>query len=107
MTPPSRTCGPSTPSGATWSSAGLRAVGCEVTPPQAGIFVWARCPIDRQTGKPMHSWPFVLRLIEEVGVVTVPGEGFADTAIDWVRVSLTRETHRIAEAMERLKKMEW
>ena len=87
--------------------AGLRAVGCEVSPPQAGIFVWARCPIDRKTGKPMHSWPFVLRLIEEAGVVTVPGEGFADTAIDWVRVSLTRETHRIAEAMERLKKMAW
>jgi len=82
--------------------AGLRAIGCELTPPEAGIFVWARCPIDTTTGKPMNSWRFVEKLIDEAGVVTVPGAGFADTAHDWFRLSLTRQTDRLAEAMTRL-----
>lgn len=87
--------------------AGLKAIGCEMDSPKAGIFVWSRCPIDRETGKPMESWKFVGRAIDEAAVVTVPGAGFADSAHDWLRVSLTRETSRIAEAMERLKKMAW
>ncbi len=87
--------------------AGLRAIGCEVEPPRAGIFVWARCPIDKNTGHAMDSWAFAGRLIEELGVVTVPGAGFADAARGWVRVSLTRETHRIEEAMRRLAGMKW
>ncbi len=86
---------------------GLRAIGCEVAAPEAGIFVWARCPIDRATGAPMDSWAFVGRLIDEAAVVTVPGAGFADSAAGWVRVSLTRETARIAEAMGRLKNIVW
>jgi LL-diaminopimelate aminotransferase len=81
---------------------GLRAIGCEVTPPEAGIFVWARCPVDRSTGAPMNSWRFVEKLIDECAVVTVPGAGFADTAADFVRVSLTRQTERIEQAMARL-----
>jgi LL-diaminopimelate aminotransferase len=92
------------------AAAGLRAIGCEVTPPSAGIFVWARCPIDKSSGgggRPMDSWKFAIKLIEEAAVVTVPGAGFDETASGWFRLSLTRETHRIAEAMERLKKVNW
>lgn len=84
---------------------GLRAIGCEVTPPEAGIFVWARCPVDRGTGRPMSSWAFVERLIEEAAVVTVPGAGFGESGADYFRVSLTRETHRLQEAMQRLGRM--
>jgi LL-diaminopimelate aminotransferase len=87
--------------------AGLRAIGCEVTPPEAGIFVWARCPMDKTTGRPMDSWKFAIKLIDEAAVVTVPGAGFDETASGWFRLSLTRETVRIAEAMERLKKLDW
>lgn len=89
------------------ATAGLRAIGCDVTPPKAGIFVWARCPIDPGTGRPMDSWMFAGKLIDEAGVVTVPGAGFDETASGWFRLSLTRETHRIAEAMERLKRLNW
>jgi LL-diaminopimelate aminotransferase len=88
-------------------TAGLRKIGCEVHPPEAGIFVWARCPVDSATGKPMNSWKFVERCIDEAAVVTVPGAGFAETATDWFRLSLTRETARIAEAMERLSRVRW
>lgn len=92
---------------------GLRAIGCQVTPPEAGIFVWARCPVDSKAKgsaserTPLTSWAFVEKAIEEAGVVTVPGAGFAETAKHYVRVSLTRETPRIAKAMERLKKISW
>ena len=83
--------------------AALKQIGCEVTPPKAGIFVWARCPIDSSTGKPMESAKFVEKLIDEVAVVTVPGVGFADSAHDWFRISLTRETPRLLEALSRLR----
>lgn len=86
---------------------GLRAIGCQVVEPEAGIFVWARCPIDKTTGKPMDSWAFVSKAIAAAAVVTVPGAGFADSAAGWVRVSLTRETARIAEAMARLARVAW
>lgn len=85
--------------------AGLRAIGCEAHAPEAGIFVWSPNPIDRASGRPIDSWSFVGKLIDEAAVVTVPGAGFDESAGGWVRVSLTRETHRIAEAMERLKKI--
>jgi len=87
--------------------AGLRAIGCEVHPPEAGIFVWARCPIDPGTGRPMDSWKFSIRLIDEAAVVTVPGAGFDESASGFFRLSLTRQTERIGEAMERLKKIRW
>jgi LL-diaminopimelate aminotransferase len=87
--------------------AGLRAAGCEVHVPEAGIFVWARCPIERASGKPMNSWRFVERLIDEAAIVTVPGAGFGQECADWVRVSLTRETSRIEEAMTRLASIAW
>ncbi|CAN5794113.1 LL-diaminopimelate aminotransferase [soil metagenome] len=86
---------------------GLRAIGCAAEMPSAGIFVWARCPVDRETGAPMDSWKFAIRLIDEVAVVTVPGAGFGATSADWFRVSLTRETGRIREAMERVRGMGW
>jgi len=83
--------------------AGLRAIGCECDAPEAGIFVWARTPRDSATGRAMDSWKFSGKLIDEVGVVTVPGAGFDESASGWVRLSLTRETKRIEEAMGRLR----
>lgn len=85
--------------------AGLRAIGCEVTPPEAGIFVWARCPIDSATGRPMDSWKFAIKLIDEAAVTTVPGAGFDESASGFFRLSLTRQTERIGEAMDRLKRL--
>jgi LL-diaminopimelate aminotransferase len=89
------------------ATTGLRAIGCEVTPPEAGIFVWARCPIDSGTKRPMDSWKFAAKLIDEAGVVTVPGAGFDETASGWFRLSLTVETRRLREAMDRLSRLNW
>lgn len=85
--------------------AGLSSIGCKVDPPKAGIFVWARCPegIAHSRG----SWEFVERAIDQAAVVTVPGAGFAETASNYIRVSLTQPTPRIALAMERLASVKW
>ncbi len=86
---------------------GLARMRVHTAPPDAGIFVWAPCPAEALTGKPWDSWKFVARAIDEAAVVMVPGAGFADTARGHVRISLTRETNRIAEAMERLAALAW
>jgi LL-diaminopimelate aminotransferase len=87
--------------------AGLRAIGCECEAPEAGIFVWARTPRDSATGRAMDSWKFVGKLIDEIGVTTVPGAGFDESASGWFRLSLTRETKRIEEAMTRLRTLKF
>ena len=86
---------------------GLARMGVHAPPPDAGIFVWAPCPAESLTGRPWDSWKFVARAIDEAAVVMVPGAGFADTAQGHVRISLTRETNRIAEAMNRLAALAW
>jgi len=89
---------------------GLHTIGCHIAPetgPEAGIFVWGQCPVDSSTGKPMNSWRFVEKLIDEAAVVTVPGAGFAETASDWFRLSLTRHTPRLREAIDRLTRLKF
>lgn len=85
---------------------GLRAIGCEVQSPAGGFFVWARCPAGAD-GRPGDSTMFVTRALEEAGVVLVPGVGFAESARHYVRVSLTVEESRLAQAMERLARVDW
>lgn len=80
----------------------LHGLGVDVRAPEAGIFVWTPTPKDSSTGQPMDSWKFAGKLIDEAGVVTVPGAGFDASASGWARVSLTRETPRLREAMRRV-----
>jgi len=85
----------------------LSSIGCQASMPRAGIFVWARCPIDSATGQPMNSWRLAEKLIDEAGVVTVPGAGFGQHCTDWFRISLTRQTDRLEEAMRRLASLKY
>lgn len=83
---------------------GLQKMGCHVEPPAAGFFVWARCP-DGPDGKPMDSWEFAARVLEEADVVLVPGAGFGDDARDFFRIALTVEVDRLEEAVARIAKI--
>ena len=67
---------------------GLRAAGCEVHPPEAGFFVWARTPIVPGGGH-QDSMAFASRVLEEADTVVVPGSGFSPGAKEWFRVALT------------------
>ena len=84
----------------------LRDMGCEVESPTAGFFVWARCPKGAD-GAPLESMSFAGRALEEADVVVVPGAGFSNDARDYFRIALTVEVDRLAEAGERLAKIDW
>lgn len=84
----------------------LRQMGCEVHPPGAGFFVWARCPLGPD-GHPMDSMRFASRSLEEADVVVVPGAGFAEEARTFFRIALTVETPRLVEAAQRLARVPW
>jgi LL-diaminopimelate aminotransferase len=84
---------------------GLSELGCEVDPPRAGFFVWARCP--HKNDQPMNSMDFVARCLEEADVVLVPGAGFGETGRSYFRIALTVEVDRIRDAFERLKRIDW
>ena len=80
---------------------GLRAAGCEVTPPEAGFFVWARTP-KNPAGGHQDSMAFAARLLEQADTVVVPGSGFSPRAKEWFRVALTVDADRMAQAAKRI-----
>jgi LL-diaminopimelate aminotransferase len=82
---------------------GLRAAGCEVHPPEAGFFVWARTPkTPLPGGGHQDSMAFAGRLLEQADTVVVPGSGFSPRATEWFRVALTVDAPRMAQAAKRI-----
>ncbi|MGC8668052.1 MAG: LL-diaminopimelate aminotransferase [Chthonomonadales bacterium] len=81
---------------------GLRALGWDVPCPQATFYIWAPVP----TGE--KSIPFAGRLLEEAGVLVIPGIGYGQYGEGYVRMSLTvmgdRQGERCAEAVERIRR---
>ena len=80
---------------------GLTAAGFEVEAPRAGFYVWARCP------KGYTSMDFAARTLAEADVVVIPGRGFGTHGEGYFRIALTVEADRTAEAMERIRRVEW
>jgi LL-diaminopimelate aminotransferase len=78
---------------------GLTALGWEVDVPKATFFVWAPVP------KGLDSRTFAARLLEGAGVVVTPGVGFGPSGEGFYRIALTVDASRLAEAMERLKRL--
>ena len=79
--------------------AGLKQLGWEVDVPKGTFFVWAPVPGG------LDSRSFATRLMEEAGVVVTPGVGFGPSGEGFYRIALTVEQARLAEAMERLKRL--
>ncbi len=79
--------------------AGLREAGLSPIVPKATFFVW--CP----TPKGMASSAFTSLLLKECGIVTTPGNGFGAPGEGFVRFALTVSKERLAEAIERIKKL--
>jgi LL-diaminopimelate aminotransferase len=50
---------------------------------------------------------FTSRCLDEANVVVIPGAGFSKHTGDWFRIALTVEVDRIAEAVERMKRIDW
>ncbi len=78
---------------------GLKQLGWEVEIPKGTFFVWAPVPGG------LDSRSFATQLLEEAGVVVTPGVGFGPSGEGFYRIALTVERARIAEAMDRLKRL--
>jgi LL-diaminopimelate aminotransferase len=79
--------------------AGLRHVGIEPAIPKATFYVW--CP----TPPGYTSSEFTSLLLKECGIVTTPGSGFGEPGEGYIRMALTVNKERIAEAVARIQKL--
>lgn len=78
---------------------GLNSLGWKLQKPKASFYVWAPVP-DGYT-----SASFAELLLEKTGVVVTPGTGYGESGEGYFRISLTVDTLRLEEAMERIKKI--
>lgn len=76
---------------------GLREVGLDYFPPKATFYVWFDTP------RGSTSKDFTSRLLSDAGIVVTPGNGFGKYGEGFIRVSITVNTERLKEAVERLK----
>lgn len=86
--------------------AGVKKIGARAERPRAGLFVWAQCPSGKD-GKPLESWDFAMRCIDQAGVSLVPGAGFGEDGKRWFRIAMTVEAEKITEAFDRLAAIDW
>ena len=78
---------------------GLRSLGWNVSRPAATFYVWLRVP------ESCTSEQFCTKLLEEADIVMTPGNGFGRPGEGFARAALTVDEHRIEEAVERIRKL--
>ena len=80
---------------------GLNALGWDVKKPDATLYIWAKVPAGHT------SMTFSKLLLEEAGVLVIPGVGYGQYGDGYVRMSLTvmgdKNGEKLAEAVERIK----
>jgi LL-diaminopimelate aminotransferase len=77
---------------------GLNELGWNMPKPKATFYIWAPVP------KGYTSESFVLTLLDTIGVLVVPGNGYGDNGEGYFRISITTSEDRLHEAIARLKK---
>ncbi|MFC0471511.1 LL-diaminopimelate aminotransferase [Halalkalibacter kiskunsagensis] len=77
---------------------GLHSVGWNVQSPQASMFIWANVP------ERYSSTELTYKLIDEAGIVTVPGIAFGSQGEGYLRLSLVQSEEVLKTAVKRLKK---
>ena len=81
--------------------AAFKKIGWDVPPPSATFYMWIPCP------KGYTSTETCAKLLDEADVVTTPGLGFGKSAEGFIRATLTVDTPRLIEAVERIGKLTW
>lgn len=76
---------------------GVRALGWEIKPPPATMFLWANVPGD---GK---SKDFAIDLLRRAGVLVIPGNAFGVYGEGYVRVALVKPEDMLVESVSRIK----
>ncbi len=79
---------------------GLRRLGWKLTPPRAGMFVWAQVPDEwRQR---MNTLDFAMKLLEEANVAVSPGTGFGPAGEGYLRMALVENENRLRQAVRNI-----
>jgi LL-diaminopimelate aminotransferase len=78
---------------------GLRQLGLDVEMTRAAFYVWVTVPAG------YTSTGFTAHLLDKAGIVTTPGNGFGEPGEGYIRMTLTTSKERLAEAVERIKKV--
>nr|WP_106778921.1 aminotransferase class I/II-fold pyridoxal phosphate-dependent enzyme [Lysinibacillus timonensis] len=76
---------------------GLIDLGWEIAPSNGGMFVWAKYPYE------LDSIAFAFKVIEQTGVIMVPGTEFGSEGEGYVRVALVQPVEALQKAIEKLK----
>lgn len=77
---------------------GLHSLGWNVESPRASMFIWAKTP------HPYHSTEFSYKLMDDSGIVTIPGNAFGSEGEGYTRISLVQNEEVLYSAIDRLKK---
>jgi LL-diaminopimelate aminotransferase len=77
----------------------LHNVGLSALTPRATFYVWVESP------QGYSSADFATKVLEETGVVITPGRGFGPSGEGYVRLSLTVNGDRLAEALQRIERL--
>jgi LL-diaminopimelate aminotransferase len=81
--------------------AAFKGIGWDVPVPSATFYMWIPCP------KGYSSTDTCAKLLDEAAVVTTPGVGFGKSAEGFIRATLTVDTPRLVEAVERVGKLKF
>jgi len=80
---------------------GLQRIGWDVTPPRAGMFVWAKVP-DKWMQR-MNTMDFAMMLLEKGDVAVSPGGGFGPSGEGYLRMALVENENRLRQAVRQIK----
>lgn len=80
---------------------GLRRLGWHVTPPKAGMFVWA--PVPQPWRSRMSTMDFAMLLLDKGNVAVSPGSGFGPAGEGFLRMSLVENESRLRQAVRQIK----
>jgi alanine-synthesizing transaminase len=79
---------------------GLRRLEWDVTPPRAGMFVWAKVP--EPWASAMSTMDFAEKLLEEGNVAVSPGSGFGPAGEGYLRLALVENENRLRQAVRQI-----
>jgi alanine-synthesizing transaminase len=79
---------------------GLRRLGWQITPPRAGMFVWAKVP--EPWSSRMGTIDLAMKLLEEADVAVSPGAGFGPAGEGYLRLALVENENRLRQAVRQI-----
>jgi len=77
---------------------GLSSLGWNIDKPKASMFLWAELPQGHTS-----SQTFAEQLLEEAGVLVIPGTAFGKNGEGYVRIAFVQEEKVLLEAVDRIK----